>query len=488
MRGDLLGRRAAATPTRTALVDPEADVPSDFAALDRAVDDRVRRLGAAGVDPGDHVGLIASTSAEAVRAVHAVWRRGARLVGLDARLAPAELAERLDRADVDVLLCDHQGVPTAERTGFGSVYSIDGSAGVPALAGLDGPSIEAYEWRPPETAALLFTSGSTGRPKPVVLTWSNLLSSAVASSFRLGVLPGDRWSDPLPIYHMGGLAPVVRTALAGTTLVVHRDFDAAAVGRALDEHGVTGISLVPTMLKRLLEAGPVPGSLRFVLLGGAPTPAELVAECRDRGVPVFPSYGLTETASQVATATPEEAFADPGTVGRPLIGTRLGIVDPAGDRLPPDETGEIVVDGPTVSPGYYNEASDRFTPEGFRTGDLGVLDGSGRLRVTGRVDDRIITGGETVQPGEVRAVLESFPGVEEAAVVGLEDDEWGEVVAALVVPAGGEPLDRGALEAHCRERLAGYKLPKVIRSAETLPRTGSGTVDRPAVRAALGAG
>jgi O-succinylbenzoic acid--CoA ligase len=314
------------------------------------------------------------------------------------------------------------------------------------------------------------------------------VASATASAFRLGVTRSDRWLCCLPTYHMGGLAPVVRSALYGAAVVIQREFDAAETARILDESGITGVSLVPTMLARLLGVGWEPSEqLRFVLLGGAPASDDLLARARERDVPACPTYGMTETASQIATATPEQAAGHEGTVGQPLVNTTVTVVDEDGDPVGTGETGEIVVSGPTVTPGYLDPAvtEDAFGPEGLHTGDIGSRDEDGRLWVHNRVDDRIVTGGENVDPGEVVAVLREHPAVHEAAVVGLDDPEWGERVAALVVPADGGDPTAEEIEGHCRERLAGFKLPRTVAFADELPRTASGTVDRGAVRKRL---
>jgi len=249
---------------------------------------------------------------------------------------------------------------------------------------------------------------------------------------------------------------------------------------------VTATSLVPTTLSRLLDAtaddlGP---SLRAVLLGGAPATGPLLDRCIERSVPVFPTYGMTEAASQIATATPAEAAANPGTVGRPLFWTDLSVRDDDGDELPPGETGELVVSGPTVSPGYLDAdaTAAAFGEVGLRTGDVGYRNADGLLWIVGRTDDLIITGGENVAPATVVGALRDYPDVADAAVVGLPDEEWGERVAALVVPREGADLTRATLDDHCRARLAGYEVQRTIRFADAIPRTDSGTVDRDAVR------
>lgn len=485
---DLLSVRAATTPDRLALVDADTGDRWTYEQLDEGVDRRALALATEGVEPGDTVGILAETGPAFVAVVHAAMRLRATLVPLNAALTRAELEPQVQRAGVDLLVCTDETGDTARAV-------VDDAPAV-RLEELEGGRADANEdgaelrGRPPiardRTQLVVFTSGTTGEPKGVRLTAGNLVASATASAFRLGVTPADRWLVPLPMYHMGGLAPVVRSALYGTAVVVQRGFDAADTAATIDERAVTGVSMVPTMLARTLDAGwEPPGPLRFVLLGGAPAPEKLVARCDDRGVPVHPTYGTTETASQVATATPSQAFEHPGTVGQPLVNTTVTVLDD-GEPVAPGGRGELVVDGPTVTPGYLDaeRTDDAFGPHGLHTGDMGYRDDDGRLWVLGRLDDVIVTGGENVHPLEVAATIRDHPDVADAAVVGLDDPEWGQRVAALVV--GEVPPDD--LEAHCRERLASFKVPKTWDVAAKLPRTASGTVDREAVRDRLGSG
>lgn len=491
---DWLSHRVRATPDATALISAETGERWDYAALDADVEDLASRLAGLGFGPDDHVGMLLSTRVSAVHLVHATMRLGATLVPLNSRLTAGELADQLETADLTGVVCGEG----TEQLAVEAVEADDTTESVP-LVSLDDPQWERVaslddadrvdvtpaEWTDDETLVLLFTSGTTGDPKAVVLTYGNVFSSAVASAFHLGVLPDDRWLVPLSLYHMGGLAPLYRSTLYGTTVVLRGGFDPGGTADDIGTYDVTGVSLVPTMLKRMLDSrGTLSDSLRIVLLGGAPASEDLVTRCRDYHVPVWPTYGMTETASQISTARPEEAIDHLGTVGRPLFATDVTVVDDEDEPVETGEIGEFVVSGPTVSPGYYDDpeaTAAAFGERGLRTGDMGYRDDDGRLYVLNRKDDRIITGGENVDPGEVVDVLYEHPDVEDAAVVGLPDEEWGERVAALVVASDPE-LTVDDVEAHCRERLAGYKLPRVVRFADVLPRTPSGTVERAAVR------
>jgi O-succinylbenzoic acid--CoA ligase len=484
---DLVAARAAATPDRTAMIDADRDDARTYREYDAAVGRRAAGLaGLCGDDP-DRIALLLDTRPAFAELFFAAMRLGASVVPLNVRLTPTEVSAQVERTTPDALVCERDTEATARDVFDGPVAAVDAPERDPvrALDDIGGGSVEPATLTPDTEQVVMFTSGTTGRPKGVRLTVGNLVASATASAFRLGVSPVDRWLCCLPTYHMGGLAPVVRSALYGSTVVIQREFDADSTAAVLDEYGCTGVSLVPTMCSRLLDAGWEPTEqLRFVLLGGAPATAELLSRCRDRGVPAHPTYGMTETASQIATATPDQTVSHEGTVGQPLVNTTVTVVDEAGDPVPPGESGEIVVTGPTVTPGYLDPevTEDAFGPDGLHTGDVGSLDEDGRLWVHNRKDDRIVTGGENVDPGEVVAVLRDHPEVREAVVVGIEDSEWGERVAALVVPTTGASLSADELESFCRERLAGFKLPRTIAFADELPRTASGTVDRQRVR------
>ena len=492
---DFLSLRADASPDAMALIEAESSKGWTYRALDAAASETAGRLADFGVGPGDHVGVLMSNDVRYVWLVHAAKRLGAVLVPLNARQTAHELTGRIERADLSTLVCSAETEAAAVEAVADAdvpVVSVDSAENdaVGAFEHADSVAFDHHEWSESEPLVLLFTSGTTGSPKAVRLTMGNVLWSALASAFRLGVDPDDRWLVTLSLYHMGGLAPIYRSTLYGTTVVLRESFEAGDAADDVARYDVTGVSLVPVMLRRMLDArGTLADSLRFVLLGGAPAPIELLERCRNYSVPVYPTYGMTETSSQVATATPREAFANLGTVGRPLFWTRVTVRDESGEELPRGETGELVVSGPTVTDGYYDDpaaTADAFDEHGFWTGDVGYRDEDGRLWVLNRKDDRIITGGENVDPGEVVDVLRSYSGVQDAAVVGVSDPEWGESVAALVVRKTGD-VSSSDLVAHAHEHLAGFKVPKFVAFCDELPRTVSGTVERETVREKLSA-
>jgi O-succinylbenzoic acid--CoA ligase len=320
-----------------------------------------------------------------------------------------------------------------------------------------------------------------------MLTFGNHFWSATGSAFNLGVRGDDRWLAVLPLFHVGGLAILLRSVLYGTTAIVHESFDAAHANRAIDYEGVTIVSVVANMLQRMLdERGdrPYPASLRCMLLGGGPAPEPLLRRCEAIGVPVVQTYGLTEAASQVATLAPEDALPKLGSAGKPLFGTEVRIVDTTGPCAA-GAAGEIVVRGPTVSPGYLNrrEESTRALRNGWlHTGDIGYLDDDGYLYVLDRRDDLIVSGGENVYPAEIEAVLQTHPAVAEAGVWGVEHARWGQVPVAAVVLRDNLATAPELLIEYCKERLAAYKVPSRIEFTNELPRNAAGKLLRSELR------
>jgi O-succinylbenzoic acid--CoA ligase len=310
-----------------------------------------------------------------------------------------------------------------------------------------------------EIALVVHTSGTTGTAEPVALTYGNIRANTrgLAQAMQLG--DDERWLCPLPLSHVGGLMVFLRSVLLATTAVLAPPpFDAEAVARQLREDDITIVSLVPTQLQRLLDAGATPGpKLRRVLLGGGSMPHALLERARAAGFPVCPSYGLTQACSTVTVAQP----GDLETAGKAIPGVGVAIAD----------DGEILVSGGTVN-----------TLGSLRTGDIGRIDERGRLIVTGRKGDLIITGGENVSPAEVEAVLVEHDAVAEAAVFARPHPLWGEAVTAWVVAEPGAELTQATLRAHCLDRLAGFKVPKTFELVDELPRTEYGKVRRTELR------
>jgi O-succinylbenzoic acid--CoA ligase len=328
---------------------------------------------------------------------------------------------------------------------------------------------------------VLDTSGTGGRRRSCVLTSGNVAAAVAASRGRLGNGSDDRWLLCLPLHHVAGVSILWRSFEAGGTVVIEAGFDADRVARRLAEGSVTFASLVPTMLHRILRSrpGPYRNHLGAVLVGGAGAGTSVVREALDAGLPVLPTYGMTEACSQIATVAPGRARQDLGTVGTPLDTMTVSIRSAQGEPCPPGTTGRIVVAGPAVSPGNLGEPHR----EGVHvTGDLGHFDAEGRLVVVGRSDDMVISGGENVMPLAIAEVIEQNPAVHRCAVFGVPDPEWGQVVAAAVT---GEALDEQRLRGWAELRLSPAEVPRVWLIKDDLPELETGKVDTDGLRAEL---
>lgn len=479
---DPLGAADPAKADRPALIADGETV--SYGSLRKRATDVAAHLAALGVRGGDRVALVAPPTLGTAVALHGIAAAGAVAVLLDPRLPAALLWARVEGTGPRVVLSPAGGPLGAREPG--SVREV--APGLLAVPGpRDGPLRDPSSAPPAGTAAtVVFTSGTSGTPKAALHTWAQHLASARASAARLGTGPGERWLLCLPPSHVGGLAVLLRAALAGSAVVLLPSFDPAAVVSAIRKHRVTGISVVPTQLSRLLDAeqGAWPEHLRTVLVGGAHLPASLTERARSAGLPLAPTYGLTEASSQVATLDPGAWRADPGagTVGAPVPGTRIRIVDPEGRPLPDGADGEIEVLGPTVFAGYLDDpvaAAGAFRGGWLRTGDVGRMSG-GHLAVLGRRDDLIVSGGDNVYPPEVESALLAHPAVVDAVVFGRPDPEWGQRVEAIVVLRG--PCAEEELRAFCRERLGPFSTPRRVAFADRLPRTASGKLDRSAAR------
>lgn len=468
---DWVAHRSAVMPSQPAVIAPQSSVT--YKDLDRLSSAAAAALAERGVTAGDRVGLLALNSLEFAVAAHGVSRLGAVLVPLNARLTPDELAWQLrDSGARDLVTHEptfEAATAAARLAGLALPLQLPLAGGSSSVASLADSHLEDAPH------SIIYTSGTTGRPKGAILTYGNFWASAAASAFNMGVLPGDRWLACMPLFHVGGLSILLRSAIYGIAAAVHAGFDETAVNRALRHENVTLLSVVPTMLRRMLDADeePYPPSVRAVLVGGGPVTRELLERALTRGLPVLQTYGLTEAASQVTTLSPADAAAHVGSAGKPLVCTQVKV------DAPPGQPGEILVSGPTITPGYLGnpEATARAIRDGWlHTGDIGRLDDDGFLYVLDRRDDLIVSGGENVYPAEVEGVLLQHPLVEAAAVVGIADERWGQVVAAAVVAKPGFDADEAG--EWLRARLAGYKVPRRLLVVDAVPATASGKTQR----------
>jgi o-succinylbenzoate---CoA ligase len=485
---DWLKRRAGSNPDRIGLIAGGTEYT--FSELDARADEAAHWLANHGVRSGDRVALHLPNSVGFVELVHALPRCGAVLVPINLRLTPDEIAWQLNDVKASVLISSNpqhdlgtaiESTSSATRIVSIDAHKPDWSTGTIS----DFEPVHSHEAR--EIHSIVYTSGTTGYPKGALLTYGNHWWSALGSGLNLGIHTDDRWIAVLPLFHVGGLSILLRSVIYGITAVVHESFDPAAINRSIAEDRATIISVVSTMLRRMLVAQgdtPYPDWLRCVLLGGGPAPRPLLEACADRDIPVTQTYGLTEAASQIATLPPDDALRKLGSAGKPLYPNELAIE--TSDRgAEHGEPGEILVRGPIITTGYFDrpDATAAALEDGwFHTGDAGYLDQDGYLYVLDRRDDLIVSGGENVYPAEVEAVLSGHPKIVEAGVIGVADEEWGQRVVA-VLSCGETSPDPEDVQNWCRQYLAGYKIPTELRiTDQPLPRNAGGKLLRRTLR------
>jgi acyl-CoA synthetase (AMP-forming)/AMP-acid ligase II len=484
---DLLSQADAHHP---AVILPEAHAATDYRSLAEQVEKLAATLRRSGLQPGEVVAIVLPNGLEYLASFLAVPR--ARLAA--APLNPAYKAEEfrfyLEDAGVRAVIVppgDHliRGVAhdlrlfvwTATRDGEGRVH-LEGEGLAAATAAIpEAP-------RPDDVALFLHTSGTTSRPKGVPLTHANLMASARNIAAHYGLTPADTSLVVMPLFHVHGLiGATLSTFLSGGSVVVPSRFSAGAFWPAVQAHRVTWYSAVPTIHQVLLARADADGALasglRFIRSCSSALAPATLAQLESRfGAPAMEAYGMTEAAHQMASNPLPPAIHKPGSVG-PGTNVDVGIMDEAGNLLPPGIQGEVVVRGPNVTRGYRNNPEANaasFTHGWFRTGDRGVLDGDGYLTLIGRIKELINRGGEKISPLEVDAALLSHPAVAEAATFAAPHPKYGEEVHAAVVLKGDATAE--GLQAHCCERLADFKVPKVIHVAKELPRTATGKVQR----------
>lgn len=536
-RASLTPNRMAVRTERETLTFAELRLRSRLAAL---------RLAEQGVERGSMVAVFCHNSVYVPIIIHAIHYLGAVAVPLNTRLTAAELRYPLCDAECMLLIHDEplravavDAVRTVDHIRLVTVTDIAGqpSDGMNVRAVGDDSVVDAHRAtsissyiHSDDMHSIMYTSGTTGRPKGVMLTFHNYWASAIGSVINLGLHEGDHWLAAVPLFHMSGMSILVRSVIYGMTVTIHESFDPRAVNRAICEQGVTIVSVVSAMLARMIEAmddrgaggdgdggdgdgrivrdnsaidGQVPQSaypphFRCMLLGGGPAPLSLLEKCRSHNIPVYQTYGMTETAAQIVTLPPEYALSKLGSAGKPLFQAEVRIIGESGgntangsedggstansdsyashnEPLPPGQCGEIAVRGPSVANGYWQRDGEAPLPtldeDGwFRTGDFGYMDEEGFLYVLDRRQDLIISGGENIAPAEIESVLLSHPDIIDAGVTGIPNDKWGQVPVAFVVLRAGATCNESELLAYCADKLAKYKRPTNIYRAESLPR------------------
>jgi len=470
-----------------------------YAQLERHARQVAQGLIAAGVRPGDRVTYLGKNTLSYLEYFVGAARARAVLVPINWRLAEAEVAYILENARPRSVLVEEPFLPVVEKLAPGIPRLVAGEK----FAAWRGEQPEedvqgAVDWTDP--LLQLYTSGTTGRPKGAVLTHRSLFGLSADPGVHP---PWYRWSDQdvsliaMPVAHVSGTGWAIWTLQYGACGVIAREFDPHAVFDQIVEHRISKLMMVPTAMQIAVRHPRAHATdfsfLKYIYYGGAPLPAALLAECID----VFRCgfvhmYGMTETSGTITALAPEDH--DPGkgsrarSVGRPLQGVEIKIIDETGAQVGAGSTGEIATRSAANMAGYFDNpaaTAETIDAQGWlRTGDAGSVDADGFLYLHDRVKDMIISGGENIYPAEVENAIFGHPAVAEVAVIGVPDDKWGEAVKAVIVPVPGAPRDDASVIAWAAQRIARYKLPKSITWTESLPRNHTGKVLRRELRRA----
>ena len=476
---------------KPAIIDPEGNFTwAEFR-------DRVARaasvLSGLGVRRGERFGMLAQNGFRHAELIHAGYWMGAVPVPVNTRLAPPEMRYILDDAACKTVAVDDANAAWLDADEMapwrgGALFIDRDYDALLAGAGLHA----AYAGKEDDDAILLYTGGTTGRSKGVRLTHRNVLANGVQVGRAMKVRRDDVYLHVAPMFHSADLLGTAFSLVGAAHAYLPR-FTPELLLQAMERTGATALLLTPTMIVMTLQEGDVAAhdlsKLRLLFYGSSPMAAEWI----ERAAKAFPGaaiqqgYGLTETAPILTTLDAEEHAKAVATgdstllhsVGRPVSDVDLRIFDDEDNEVKTGEAGEIVVRGPNVTPGYLNrpeETASAFRGGWFHTGDVGRIDDQGYLYLLDRKKDMIITGGENVYSSEVEAVIYQHPGVQEAAVIGVPDERYGEALLAAIVPVPGRALSDEEMIAHCRKKIGGYKIPRKFAFVDELPKSARGKI------------
>jgi fatty-acyl-CoA synthase len=444
-------------------------------------------LRAEGVGPGDGIAIMCRNHRGFVDTTLAASKLGANALYLNTAFAGPQIADVIKREGPTVLVYDEEFTDLLDGVG-GEVrrfvsWSDSGSRDQPELEELIASGDPADLDPPPEAGRfIILTSGTTGTPKGAQRRSPEGLEGLAALLAKIPFHSRERMVIAAPTFHSWGFAHFVLSLPLASTIVLRRRFDPEQTLRAIAENRAEVLVVVPVMLQRILElpretiASYDLSSLRITSVSGSALPGELAMEWMDTfGENLYNLYGSTEVA-WATVATPEDLRAAPGTAGRPPRGTEVRIYDAEGRKLPPGQTGRIFVGNDMAFEGYTGGGGKDVIEGLFSSGDVGHFDAQGRLFIDGRDDEMIVSGGENVFPREVEDLLAQHPDVAEAAVIGVDDPEFGQRLKAFVVPASGKELDADQIKAHVKANLARYKVPREVEFLEALPRNATGKV------------
>ncbi|MGW5154116.1 acyl-CoA synthetase [Nonomuraea wenchangensis] len=491
-------RRAQMTPDRTAFIF--ADRPVTYAEVHERTTRLASRLRAAGVRAGNRVAYLGRNHVAFVETMFASHLLGAIFVPLNFRLAAPEIGYMLDHSGAEVLIYAPECVEVVQAlpdtaTTLREVVALDaprpGELHYDTWLAEGDPTPIDTPVKLDDTALILYTSGTTGRPKGAMLTHGNLVWNCFNLLLGVDVTSDEVTLISAPLFHVAALnQTLLPTFLKGGCSVITPSWDVDECYDLMEKYSVTWMFGVTTMFAAFARsprwAGADLSSLRHLMAGGAAIPAALIRTYQERGLVFCQGYGLTETAPGATFLEASQSVRKVGSAGVPVFFADVRVVRPDGTDAAEGEPGEVLIQGPNVTPGYWRDpeaTAAAFSDGGwFRSGDIGVRDEEDHLYVIDRVKDMYISGGENVYPAEVEAVIFEHPAIAEVAVLGVPDARWGEVGRAFVVLRPGASVTTDELREFLRLRLAKYKIPVYFDIADDLPKTGSGKIQKPRLR------
>lgn len=464
-------QRSHISPNKPALIFE--DQVWTFQEMKDIVQDLQAKLASSLKEQDRRAAILMKNHPKMVWLIHALQQLGIEAVFLNHRLTTTELGFQLQDSQTNLLFYDETLAEMANKLREENpqlrIYTTTQYESFP------NQQLEIRdEYDLAATCSIMYTSGTTGKPKGVQQTYGNHWWSAIGSSLNLGLQEKDSWLCAVPLFHISGLSILMRSVIYGMPVYLMEQFDEEKANSLLQSGQITIMSVVTAMLSRMLEAlgtKTYHPCFRCLLLGGGPAPLPLLEKCVEKGIPIFQTYGMTETASQIATLSPEDAFKKLGSAGKALFPAQIRIIDEENQEAASNQPGEIQLKGPNITSGYLArpEANQVAFEQGwFKTGDIGYMDEEGFLYVLDRRSDLIISGGENIYPAEIEEVLLGHDAIIEAGVTGIKDEKWGQVPCAFI--AARNSVSEAELMQFCRTHLAAYKVPKKIIQVEALPR------------------
>jgi len=493
--GQLLTKRAYVNPDLEALYDVAAGRRFSYEQLN-ARSNQVAHAISSTVNKGDRVALLMMNSHEFLTAFFAIAKIGGVVVPLNWRLVPNELEFILKDSGTTVLFYGEEFVASVvelqsrgDKTDVGQWIHVGSADTTPSFASEFNSLVDHQPGTEPTVSAfnddllyIMYTSGTTGLPKGVMHTHNTQMAALLTLNATSDFCVGDRYLNPMPLFHVGALSPAMITTYRGLAQILMRSFDPMKAWELVTEERINNALLVPAMLQAMRvtydPAKHDKKSVRWFLSGAAPVPVTLIHQYLEMGIDIHQVYGLTETCGPACVTTPDIAIRKAGSTGKSYFHTEVKVVRPDGSECDDNESGEIIISGDHIMTGYWNrpDATAESIRDGwFYSGDMGIRDDEGFIFIQDRLKDMIITGGENVYPAEIENLLLSCPGVADAAVIGVPSEKWGESAIAIAVRKDPE-LDEQTVLAFCDGKLARFKTPVAVRFVDSIPRNASGKI------------